>query len=937
MRKLLSLLFSFLIISANAKQISFNEASTIASEFLNSSVSKRKSAHVNVRAAQSKDSTLSNEEHQPYYVFNADNNEGFVIIAGDDRAKKILGYSPKGSFSYSHIPTQLNWMLDRYEKQMSNITKSSSTHPSWKTNTENSEIGDILLKTPEWGQGAPYNSQCPIINGVQAPTGCVATAIAIVMKYHNWPLKGYGMYDSYQDDIYPDYSQSGAFSFDWSRQSLNWDCENTDNFSSDIATNIYLIGKTFRTAYFIDNSYSDDVYRIGPKLHAFFNYSKDCQSISRNKWNNSDWYSLIRDQIDSGYPVIYFGKQEINSHAFVCDGYKDYLFHFNFGWDGLFNGYYALDVTDTDVQPFHDEEGVVINIIPDRHDDKCLLFTDPGYIWEYVFPELQTGEFYIIKHPNTQEDIWSSNNFHLYAPFAFNGKIGLALTDKTGKIKRIVNSFDVSNDFFRRKFEFSNFCLGDFVESDNLSIVYQQEGSEIWERVCGTIEAPTSISVNKGPAYVKLEWNIDSNISISQNTNYDCPPYRVLDLTNGMPDELPKNQIYYFRATVPQGYKGRVVKLYSSQDPDYHSYNIYENPKEIIFSVATPESGVIKIEKYQVDNELEINIDNQDDFYFDNWTFDEMASLKSLTVKGNIGFWEYLFIFNWCYGLETLNLSDANFYTSNCISYGGLKWLNYLELFYFPNNLERIIGTYTCKNLHQLKVIRLPENLKVIDGSFWDGNLPHLIICPCSNPPILENGPVFTTDITDSTTSYVENCKLLVPKGSRQIYLTTPEWKNFGEIEEYDNDWQQQVDEFLNKNRIRATAISINPTSISGEVGEKFSLTATITPSNAVNMPIEWSCSGDEAIVDNEGNVEIMKPGFCIITARTTDGSNITAQCAVNESATSNALELFEEDDKYYDIFDINGLIIQRQAKREDIIRLPSGFYLIGGERVYKK
>ena len=50
----------------------------------------------------------------------------------------------------------------------------------------------VLLETASWGQNYPFNNQCwTKYNGTtHAKTGCVATAYAIVLRYHKYPKEG---------------------------------------------------------------------------------------------------------------------------------------------------------------------------------------------------------------------------------------------------------------------------------------------------------------------------------------------------------------------------------------------------------------------------------------------------------------------------------------------------------------------------------------------------------------------------------------------------------------------------------------------------------------------------------------------------------------------------------------------------------------------------
>lgn len=81
---------------------------------------------------------------------------------------------------------------------------------------------------------------------------------------------------------------------------------------------------------------------------------------------------------------------------------------------------------------------------------------------------------------------------------------------------------------------------------------------------------------------------------------------------------------------------------------------------------------------------------------------------------------------------------------------------------------------------------------------------------------------------------------------------------------------------------IPASSISINKTILNLDVDETYQLVATITPTNATDKTIVWSSSDTTiATVSNNGLVIPNEPGDAVITASTTDGTNLSASCQV--------------------------------------------------------
>ena len=140
---------------------------------------------------------------QQFYVFNGENGEGFVIVAADDVARPILGYSQIGSIDADNMPDNLRWWLSEYDREIrwaqeNGIEQSAETAAEWQKIQTNQNltaatpvVGPLILT--KWDQLAPYNNLCPIYDGTNpSATGCVATATAQIMNYWQYPAQGTG-------------------------------------------------------------------------------------------------------------------------------------------------------------------------------------------------------------------------------------------------------------------------------------------------------------------------------------------------------------------------------------------------------------------------------------------------------------------------------------------------------------------------------------------------------------------------------------------------------------------------------------------------------------------------------------------------------------------------------------------------------------------------
>ena len=325
MRKLITFFLLLWAVVLHAQQITPDEAAAIASEFLSSSSPQLTTAkRVGVRRAKAKpdaDEKLS----RPYYVFNGDDNSGFVIVSGDKRAKKILGYSNTGSFDLDNMPTQLAWLLSEYQKMMEALP---SNAPTPRQQISRSAEQTPLLST-QWGQSAPYNDKCPIVNGARAVTGCVATAMAQVINYEK---KTYHVAEipEYWCDVYmptlPEYE---------------FDFGNLDN--DGIATLMLYCGQSVKMGYGPQES-GAFVQEIPEALRNYFGWEQEVRIIERANFNDEHWNRMVKEEIAAGHPLIYSATSESGNglHAFIIDGTSDDLFHVNWGWDGYMDGYFSF-------------------------------------------------------------------------------------------------------------------------------------------------------------------------------------------------------------------------------------------------------------------------------------------------------------------------------------------------------------------------------------------------------------------------------------------------------------------------------------------------------------------------------------------------------------------------------------------------------------------
>lgn len=281
-----------------------------------------------------------------YYVFSSDDKTLFV--SADDVAVPLLGYIESPSVDLSNMPPQMKWWLGEYKRQIEWASENGVTSLGGGAKTDFAPISPLCATL--WDQGAPYNNLCPKSGGKTTVTGCVATAMAQVMKYFNWPAKGVGSI-SYTWNGTPLSMDFAATTFDWANM-LNSYPSSTSGTSAQrtaVATLMKACGYAVEMDYGLASTGGSAAssYRLANVLVDNFGYDKGARMEWRDFYTLEDWNEMIYQNLAQVGPVLYGGSGSGGGHEFVCDGYKSGgLFHINWGWSGYYDGYFKLDALD---------------------------------------------------------------------------------------------------------------------------------------------------------------------------------------------------------------------------------------------------------------------------------------------------------------------------------------------------------------------------------------------------------------------------------------------------------------------------------------------------------------------------------------------------------------------------------------------------------------
>ncbi|MDO5342421.1 MAG: C10 family peptidase [Bacteroidia bacterium] len=288
------------------------------------------------------------------YIFSDDNS--FVIVSADDSYRPIVAYSYESPFVIENMPDNIKYWLGSMNEEIqyaidNKVSAPDDVKSEWadfrrgEQPAPKTRTSVLPLLHTKWDQGEPFNNMCPATTSGQGhcPVGCAATAMAQIMKYWEWPRQGAGSH-SYSAGGY------GTQSVNFGNTIYDWDnMIDYPTSSSPMEQQNAVAELSYHCGVSIDMGYGDDGSSAVPNkvvsaLKTYFDYSNSISSIRKNNYNYDTWISLLKTEINAGRPIHYSGWDTGGGgHSFVCDGYDESdNFHFNWGWGGYCDGYFAI-------------------------------------------------------------------------------------------------------------------------------------------------------------------------------------------------------------------------------------------------------------------------------------------------------------------------------------------------------------------------------------------------------------------------------------------------------------------------------------------------------------------------------------------------------------------------------------------------------------------
>ena len=407
-----------------AERVSVEDAAVVANNFMNvtsaSGIKKATPAKRMVHKAVA--------EENLYYIYQNADGEGWVIVAADDAVMPILAYSETGTFRTDNMPVNVREWMSKYNNfirkiENDGVVAGAETQAEWnalrkgaRKATAAAVVGPLIKTT--WDQDSPYWNLCPGTGNNKCYTGCVATALAQVMKYWEWPVTGTGSHtyrpldvnnpyinNDYNSPNYSSYGQQsanfGATTYDWSNMKNSYSGNYTEAQATAVATLMYHCGVAVEMMYGNAQEGGSGALTVNygtwssaewpcsqNALVDYFGYKREgLTSYVRDgyreqgytfytSWTDANWTAMVKAELDLNHPILYGGDGTEGGHSFICDGYDNSSttkFHFNWGWSGQNDGYYLL----SNLVPgsggagggsynFSDHQEVIIGIVPDR-------------------------------------------------------------------------------------------------------------------------------------------------------------------------------------------------------------------------------------------------------------------------------------------------------------------------------------------------------------------------------------------------------------------------------------------------------------------------------------------------------------------------------------------------------------------------------------------
>lgn len=545
-------LFLFLIIfsfwNLLAAPVDVQRAKEVAIAFQKFSQPELRSESDDLILVWSGAADLRSEQAPSLYVFNNTLRPGFIIIAGDDAAYPVLGYSDTNTFKSENMPENLSNWLDKYVREIyylrdNEINADETVSKQWQQLESNRVVlrsaSEMLIETALWDQISPYNRFCPKIGGRASVTGCVATALAIVANHYKWPDKSEGLIlyqtATHQISIY-EYLNTV---YGWDQMLMEYPSTGVTEEQKDaVATLVYHCGIVSHMDYGTSSSgaYNSTAIR---NMVSHMKYDKSARMLMRDWYSSEEWDEIVRRELDKNRPVLYSGLTKMSEgHLFVCDGYtSDGFYHINWGWSGLSNGYFLLSSlnpkypgTGGVTGGYVDNQMIVADFVPDEgkayHDLLAFFYVEGGGILSPGGLIARTDGNY---EPNKAIRV-QAGYIGNYSIRIFSGELAVVVCDINGHIKEFISSPASIENLainYGQIHAFDCVITKDIAPGDRIRLYYKSSDSEEWRWVLGEKGTISEVVIKESEVAIPIIDVPEVSIRISPDRLHISSSYAI--------------------------------------------------------------------------------------------------------------------------------------------------------------------------------------------------------------------------------------------------------------------------------------------------------------------------------------------------------------------------------------------------------------------------
>lgn len=440
--------------------------------------------------------SVKNDVEANYYIYNIGQDEGFVVVSGNDQTDMILGYTDHGTFDYEQMPENMRVWLSSYDHEIS-VMRRQTTMPLKVSQAHPSNVIQPLISTT-WAQTYPYNSKCPKVDGVNCKTGCTATALAQVLRYHQYPTGKTTKIPSYTTSTLKiQMPELAATTFDWSKMPDILTEDSPQAEIDEVAKLMLYCGQATDMNYTPSGSgaYS---YKIPDRLPLYFGYPKTMHYLYRESYNEAEWDSLLVRELLNNRPVIYTAYTNLGQgHTFICDGYDgNGLYHINWGWNGVGNGYFRISVAHATDENLNEEiknyhlsmRQTALVGLKSAGEDEYVAPED--YYRAYSRPSLKNGRIYSRTSSDTDfSNITFKQSFVNTSSSSKKLSHGVGLYDEAGMLVSVLSSSTANLSAGSSKnYEVSDLSFGSSISEGHytLKAIYKRSSTGSWIPMSGT-------------------------------------------------------------------------------------------------------------------------------------------------------------------------------------------------------------------------------------------------------------------------------------------------------------------------------------------------------------------------------------------------------------------------------------------------------------------